>query len=87
MAVTFIGYFKKAGNFCDYCFLSYGPLEIEKRKKSRGLAKRNLDKIIELCKDEDKKNMAKEAIKICENCNYKDPKIKNYLESHGINMA
>jgi len=80
MIISFERLFKQAAEYCNYCFLNG-----ENRINFQSLANNSLAQIIDSCDEESKDRMlAEQAIKICRNCDYRDPKIFQYLERSGI---
>lgn len=79
--------FAQAGEYCNLCYLAYETDEKESRKQFQGLANSYLVEIINLCEDNEIKEIARGSVKICRSCDYKDPNIFKHLESNGLDFG
>lgn len=75
----------RLGDDCNFCFLC-NPNEKEERKKFKSLVLKNLEYFIEFFneKNNPKKDVVKEALEICKNCDYKNPSAFHFLEENGF---
>ena len=87
MEIIFKSKFKNIANSCDMCCLNDEVYEKEQRQMFRAQANTLLTGIME----ESKRTsidfeIAQSASERCGGCDYIDPKIKNHLETYGINL-
>lgn len=75
--------FKRAGEYCNRCYLNFEKNEHEQRIEYKKLAKKSLIDIIDYEKNQDKK-IAKEALECCKKCDYESPDIFHFLEKREI---
>ena len=76
--------FKQIGNCCALnCYVE--NLDNEAKDSSfKKIVKKRLESITKLCENEETKNLAENALKKCEQCNYKNPSVFAYLDKNGI---
>lgn len=77
-------FFKRAGEYCNYCYLdNLGRID-KKENKFKKSAKNSLENIIEFNGDKKNREMVEEALKKCEKCDYTNNEVFQYLESKDI---
>ena len=84
MGFYFIRDFKEIRNFCALnCYLE----NINKEPKDNSYKKtikEKLEAIARFCEDEKTKSLAENALEKCEQCNYKNPGVFDYLDRQEI---
>jgi len=74
--------FRYIGENCNYCFL-----DEKNRKAYQEIIIHSLAQIMEETKNKEIKSLVESVSKICSTCNYKDPKIFQFLEKKGIKFS
>jgi len=78
---THYSLFDKAGTQCGYCFLSNDNKE--ERKSYKSYVKEILKSLSNICTNT-QQGIIEEALKICNNCDYKNPNVFHFLERKKI---
>jgi hypothetical protein len=86
LRISFIRTFIGIGNNCNYCFLSYEGGEVEKGLEHKRLVKKDL-KYISSSSTNNQQEIAKEASRLCDKCDYKDNYVFHFLEKNNIKAS
>jgi hypothetical protein len=70
---------KQTGDYCTYCFL-YDDCK-NQREDYKILVLKNLEMLIRLYDEDSNKQILKETLNKCKNCDYKNPYVFQFLET------
>lgn len=78
--------FRRIGNNCNYCFLYDENGKVEKRLHHKSLVKKDLESVF-FSSTNNQQEIVKEALQICEKCDYKNPSVFHFLEENDIRVS